>query len=54
LTEKEIAGREGCYGDYNNMVVRFQPVVVPLPPYALLLGSGILGLLGLGWLRRGG
>jgi len=26
--------------------------VVPLPPTALLLGSGLLGLVGLGWRRR--
>lgn len=27
-------------------------VVLPLPPSALLLGSGLLGLVGLGWRRR--
>ena len=26
--------------------------VVPIPPSALLLGTGILGLVGLGWRRR--
>jgi hypothetical protein len=30
----------------------YQDFVVPLPPSALLLGSGLLGLVGLGWRRR--
>jgi hypothetical protein len=33
-------------------IVRDQFSEVPLPPSALLLGSGLLGLVGLGWRRR--
>ncbi len=46
----------GCLGDqdYNDLVLHvtrtFTPV--PLPPAALLMGSGLLGLVGLGWRRR--
>jgi hypothetical protein len=45
------------YGDqdYNDLVVLLSTNpggAVPLPPSALLLGSGLLGLVGLGW-RRG-
>ncbi len=29
-----------------------RPSAVPIPPSALLLGSGLLGLVGLGWRRR--
>lgn len=35
--------------DYNDLVAR---VVVPVPPSALLMGSGLLGLGLLGWRRR--
>lgn len=44
-------GTEGL-GDYNDMI--FKISTVPLPASVLLLGSGILGLLGLGWRRRQG
>jgi hypothetical protein len=41
-------------GDYNDLVLyvkaTFHPV--PLPPSVLLLGTGLLGLVGLGWRRR--
>ncbi len=40
-------GKEGL-GDYNDMVVKFSSV--PVPPGALLLGTGLLGLWP--WLRR--
>jgi hypothetical protein len=45
---------EGRFGDYNDMVVQIQTRdnLVPLPPSALLLGSGLLGLVGVGWRRR--
>ncbi len=40
--------------DYNDLVLwvhrDFAPI--PLPPSALLLGSGLLGLVGFGWRRR--
>jgi hypothetical protein len=40
--------------DYNDLVLfvtrSFEPI--PLPPSAVLLGSGLLGLVGLGWRRR--
>jgi hypothetical protein len=37
----------------DNMGVMLDNVqVVPIPPSALLLGSGLLGLVGLGWRRR--
>ncbi len=32
--------------------VGFSPTTAPIPPSALLLGSGLLGLLGLGWWKR--
>jgi hypothetical protein len=37
-------------GDYNDMIVKIS--TVPLPSSVLLLGSGMLGLLGLGWRRK--
>ncbi|MGO8762807.1 MAG: hypothetical protein ACLQUS_12545 [Desulfobaccales bacterium] len=44
------------YGDqdYNDLVflVTGNFTSVPVPPSALLLGSGLLGLVGLGWRRR--
>jgi hypothetical protein len=36
--------------DYNDMVARVAPV--PIPPSALLMGSGLLGLGLVGWRRR--
>jgi hypothetical protein len=41
-------------GDYQDLVlnVRMTQTLVPLPPSALLLGSGLLGLVGVGWRRR--
>ncbi|MGO8762806.1 MAG: hypothetical protein ACLP2P_12110 [Desulfobaccales bacterium] len=36
----------------NGTVYAFIPSSVPLPPSALLLGTGLLGLVGLGWRRR--
>jgi hypothetical protein len=39
-------------GDYNDMIIKFS--TVPLPPAVLPLGSGLLGLLGLGWRRKTG
>jgi hypothetical protein len=41
-----------CIGDYNDMIVKATISSVPLPPSLLLLGSGVLGLLGLGWRRK--
>jgi hypothetical protein len=40
--------------DYNDLVlyVTRQAQAIPLPPSALLLGSGLLGLAGLAWWRR--
>ncbi len=43
--------------DYQDMIVKLQTTsgggnFVPLPPSAILLGSGLLGLLALGWKRR--
>jgi hypothetical protein len=54
LTQWEINGREGCLGDYNDMIVQIQIGDAPAPvtPTALLLGTGLLGLVGLGWRRR--
>ncbi len=44
----------GVDADYNDMVVKVESIhsAVPIPPTALLLGSGLLGLVGLGWRRR--
>jgi hypothetical protein len=57
LTSSELGGGShcGCYdeghwGDFNDMVVKVQPV--PLPPSVLLLGSGLLGLGLLGRRRK--
>ena len=38
--------------DYNDMIVKVS--TVPLPSSVFLLGSGVLGLLGLGWRRKTG
>jgi len=38
--------------DYNDMVVRVTNLNVPIPGSLLLLGTGLLGLAGLGWRRR--
>ena len=42
-------GIEGL-GDYNDMIVKVSSV--PIPPTALLLGTGLLGIVGLGWGRK--
>jgi hypothetical protein len=36
----------------DNLMGRIPASSVPIPPSALLLGSGLLGLVGLGWRRR--
>ena len=46
LHEVINVGNGPVTGAYNDTQV------VPLPPSALLLGSGLLGLVGLGWRRR--
>jgi hypothetical protein len=38
--------------DYNDMVFRVTNVSTPVPPSALLLGTGLLGLAAVGWRRR--
>jgi hypothetical protein len=38
---------EGNFGDYNDLVFKMSTKVVPIPGAAWLLGSGLLGLLGL-------
>jgi hypothetical protein len=53
LTEAELGKcREGWIGDFNDMVVKIQPL--PLPGSLVLLGSGLVGLGLLGWRRRSG
>jgi len=43
----------GVEPDYNDLVVKVESIhAVPLPPSVLLMGSGLLGLVGLGWRRR--
>ena len=46
------AAHEGCYGDFQDMVIKISSV--PVPASVLLLGSGLVGLLGLGWRKRSG
>jgi hypothetical protein len=44
-----------CLGDYNDMIVQVtfgNFSNAPVPPTMLLFGSGMLGLLGLGWRRK--
>jgi hypothetical protein len=43
-------GGSGQHLDIDNL--RYSTSAVPLPPSALLLGSGLLGLVGFGWRRR--
>ena len=38
--------------DYNDLVLNIETSAVPVPPSALLMGSGLLGLGLLGWRRR--
>lgn len=54
LTQSVIAGREGALGDFNDMVIEISiPSNVPVPPTALLLGTGLLGLVGLrSWRKK--
>ena len=40
----------GCGND--NLMGEIAANTVPIPPSALLLGTGLLGLVGLGWRRR--
>lgn len=47
VTFDATSGGAGYYFLMDNMVSN-----VPLPPSALLVGTGILGLVGLGWRRR--
>jgi hypothetical protein len=44
------SGGDEKLGDFNDLVIQFTPV--PVPPSVLLMGSGLLGLVGLGWRRR--
>jgi len=39
-------------GGYYFLIDNFNFTAVPVPPSVLLLGSGILGMVGLGWSRR--
>jgi hypothetical protein len=39
-------------GDYNDMIVKINTSPVPIPPTALLLGSGLLGIMVLGRRRK--
>jgi hypothetical protein len=48
LVKSGTCGNETMMGTATS----FGVVPVPLPPSALLLGTGLLGLLGLGWRRR--
>jgi hypothetical protein len=48
LVKSGTCGNETMFATAN-----YDPVVpVPIPPSALLLGTGLLGLVGLGWRRR--
>ncbi len=39
-------------GSSNLYATNGTPPGVPIPPSALLLGSGLLGLVGIGWRRK--
>jgi hypothetical protein len=49
-----LAGKGTSWDDYLQINVKsdVDPPAVPIPPTALLLGSGLLGLVGLGWRRK--
>jgi hypothetical protein len=50
-----LEGEAGCYPGFDNVdlsTVCPPTGIIPVPPSALLLGSGLLGLAGLGWRKR--
>lgn len=52
VTKVEFTIPEANLSNYYWLMDDLKVNTVPLPPSALLLGSGLLGLVGLGWRRR--
>lgn len=53
---QDVSSSFNCIFNWDSVCIQVQscePSAVPIPPSVLLLGSGLLGLVGIGWRKRG-